>query len=330
MRLGDWASEPGVLLAASRHGAIKAATLIELGVPSRTAYRRCAPGGPWQRLLPGVVLLGSLSPTRRQLVEAALLYAGPGAMLSGVEACRWHGLREVPDDSQVHVLVPHGRRANSSNFVVVERTRRMPEPVVRDGVPLAPLTRSVLDACRRFTSHSPARALITEAVQASPTGTAFGWSTSWMWAVSVAAAVPRSRSSKDIVAGARSVAEIDAMKCVGADRFATADVERGSPEPQRRTHRGSGRVVQRRPRLGDRLLRVPLPTRAATPGLIRPERQIRRRRRAGPPDSAEPPPKRPGIRRGRAGSRPPSRGIPPAPNSASGRPAHTARGTLRT
>lgn len=210
MRLGDWASEPEVLLAASRHGAIKVATLIELGVPSRTAYRRCAPDGPWQRLLPGVVLLGSLSPTRRQLVEAALLYAGPGSMLSGVEACRWHGLREVPDDRQVHVLVPHGRRANSSNVVVVERTRRMPEPVFRDGVPLAPLTRSVLDACRRFTSHSPARALITEAVQRhrlAPNrliheldmGSQRG------------SAVPR-KVLEDIVGGARSVAEVDAMR----------------------------------------------------------------------------------------------------------------------
>jgi hypothetical protein len=126
--------------------------LIQLGVPSRTAYRRCAPGGPWQRLLPGVLLLGNLPPTSRQL----------------------------------------------------------PKPVVRDGVPLAPLTRSVLDACRRFTSHAPARALITQAVQryrpapgdlvhelevGSQRGTA----------------VPRA-VLKDIVGGARSVAEVDAMR----------------------------------------------------------------------------------------------------------------------
>lgn len=210
MRIGDWAGEPAVLLAASKHGAIKVATLIELGVPSRTAYRRCAPDGPWQRLLPGVLLLGNLPPTRRQLVEAALLYAGPGSMISGVEACRWHGLRAVPDDHRVHVLVPHGRKALSSEYVIVERTRRIPKPVIRDGVPLAPPGRSVLDACRRFASHPPTQALITEAVQrhrlvphwlahelnvGSQRGTA----------------VPRAVLT-DIVAGARSVAEVDAMR----------------------------------------------------------------------------------------------------------------------
>jgi hypothetical protein len=131
MRRGNWATDPDVLLTASRHGAIKVATLAELGVPQRTAYRRCKPGAPWQRLLPGVVLLGNLAPTRRQLVEAALLYAGPKAVLTGLEACRRHGLRNVTDDHQVHLLVPHGQRAISSGHVVVERTRRMPDPVVR-------------------------------------------------------------------------------------------------------------------------------------------------------------------------------------------------------
>lgn len=210
MRIGDWANEPEVLLKASRHGVIKVAALVELGVPSRTAYRRCAPGGPWQRLLPGVVLLGNLPPTRRQLVEAALLYAGPDSMLSGTEACRRHGLRDVPDDHHVHVLVPHRHRAISSNYAVVERTRRMPGPVVRDGVPLAPLTRSVLDACRRFTSHAPARALITEAVQRHRV--APPWLAHELALGSQrGTAIPR-EVLKDITVGARSVAEVDAMR----------------------------------------------------------------------------------------------------------------------
>lgn len=197
-------------MAASRRGAIRVATLADLGVPPRTAYRRCSPGGPWQRPLPGIVVLGNLPPTRRQLVEAALLYGGTDAVLTGVEACRRHGLRNVPDDDRVHLLVPHGHRAISSGYAVVERTTRMPRQVVRDDLPLAPLTRSVLDACRRFGAHDVTRALITEAVQRmrlSP-----------QWLVQELAlgsqrgtAVPR-EVLKDILAGARSVAEIDAMR----------------------------------------------------------------------------------------------------------------------
>lgn len=198
------------LLAASRHGVITITKLAELGVSRRTAHRRCAPSGPWQRLLPGVVLLGALPPTRRQLAEAALLFAGPGSMISGLDACRWHGMRNVPADHRIHVLVPHGRRAFSSRFAVVERTIRVPRPVLRDGAPLAPLTRAVLDACRRITEFAAVRALLTEAVQrhrVAPerllseldAGSQRG------------SAVPRV-VLKDIVDGARSVAEIDAMR----------------------------------------------------------------------------------------------------------------------
>lgn len=209
MRRGDWAADPDALLAASRHGVIKVGVLATLGVPPQTTYRRCRPHGSWQRLLPGVVLLGNLEPTRRQLVEAALLYAGPEAVVTGLEGCRWYGLRNLPDDRRVHLLMPHGHRVMSSNHVIVERTRRMPEPVVRDGIVLAPLVRAVLDACRRFTRHDPTRALITEAVQRHRLAPH-----SLVHELDVGSqrgtAVPRAVLT-DVVTGARSVAEIDAM-----------------------------------------------------------------------------------------------------------------------
>jgi hypothetical protein len=37
--------------------------LESVGVPRRSISRRCRPGGPWQRLLPGIVLLGNSEPT---------------------------------------------------------------------------------------------------------------------------------------------------------------------------------------------------------------------------------------------------------------------------
>jgi hypothetical protein len=209
MRRGEWARDPQTLSRESRGGAITVAKLLQLGVPSRTVYRRCAPGGPWQLPLPGVVLLGSAEPTRRQLIDAALLYGGPHTVVTGSEACRQLGLRCPPDGPRVHLLVPEDRQVKSSDYVVVERTTRLPVPVVRSGFPLAPLVRAVLDQCRRLRAAEPIGALITEAVQrgrvnphhlrreldeGSPRGTA----------------LPREVLGK-VLNGARSVAEIDAL-----------------------------------------------------------------------------------------------------------------------
>lgn len=210
MRRGNWADDLGRLHRASRCGAIRVTTLSELGVPSRSAYRRCQPDGPWQRLLPGIVLLTNAPPTRRQRVEAALLYAGSDALVSGVEACRQHGLRRLPDNDDIHLLLPEDRRLQSSGYVTIERTKRLPRPVIREHVPLAPIARAVLDACRRLTRHDPARDLITEAVQqglASPHRLVHELETGSQRGTAIPRAVLR-----DITRGARSVAEIDAMR----------------------------------------------------------------------------------------------------------------------
>lgn len=193
----------------SRFGVIKVATLERLGMPQQTAYRRCKPGQPWQRPLPGVVILGNAPPTRRQLVEAALLYAGPEAIVTGLAACRLHGLRASSDETTVHLLIPHGQRAKSSEYVIVERTIRLPARVVRDGVPLAPLPRAVLDACRRFRDFDPCRSLIAEAVQRG--GVSPGSLEHELALGSQrGTAVPR-EVLRDVSSGARSVAEIDGM-----------------------------------------------------------------------------------------------------------------------
>ena len=185
-------------------------TLAALGVRPTVAYRRCAAGGPWQRPLPGVVLLGNAEPSRRQLVEAALLYAGPGALLTGLEACRIHGLKQVPAQPGVHLLTPADRKVHGSDYVTIERTTRLPEAVHRDGLPLAPLARAVLDACRRLKEHDPVGALIADAVQRGrlrPSWLLHELELGSKRGTAVARAV-----LKDVVGGARSVAEIDAKR----------------------------------------------------------------------------------------------------------------------
>jgi len=164
VKRGRWADAPAILFGRSRLGAIKVSSLIEFGMDSSTIYRRCLPGGPWRRLLPGVVLMQNSAPSDDQLVAAAQLYAGPSALLTGLEACRRHGLR-LPRNEDVHMLLPHGRKLRSCEFVTIERTHRMPAAVVRGGVPLAPLIRATLDAARRIRATEPVATLLIEAIQ---------------------------------------------------------------------------------------------------------------------------------------------------------------------
>ena len=209
VRRGVWARDAATLFGKSHRGVVTVARLEELGVPRRTCYRRCGPGRPWQRLLPGVLLLASGQPTRWQLVEAARTYGGPDAVVTGAESCRRQGLRRLPADGRVHLLVPDECKVSSSGFVVVERTTRMPVPVLRDELPLAPVVRAVLDECRRMTAREPVLALLAEAVQrlgVAPielveeleSGSSRG------------SALPR-EVLRDVLRGARSVAEGDAM-----------------------------------------------------------------------------------------------------------------------
>jgi hypothetical protein len=142
-------------------------TLETLEMSSKIIYQKCLPGGPWQRLLPGIILLHNAQPTRREQAIAALLYAGPHAVITGAEACRQYGLH-VPEqfsETDVHVLVPHQHKILSSEFVTVERTSRLPGAWVRQGVRLAPTVRATTDAVRRVRIEEPVGQLLVEAIQ---------------------------------------------------------------------------------------------------------------------------------------------------------------------
>jgi hypothetical protein len=167
MLRGQWAKEQAMLDQAASQGVIRVQQLVELGVPERTAYRRCANGGPWRRLLPGVVMLSNGEPSDRQRIAAGLVYAGPRAVLTGLVACRLHGVRRGPamPTMHVHLLVPNVRQVRVGKFVTVERTERLPAPVIRDGIPLAPVPRACIDAARRLEDPREVTELLADAVQ---------------------------------------------------------------------------------------------------------------------------------------------------------------------
>lgn len=130
---------------------IKAADLRAAGVPGYVIDLKCRPGGPWQRILPGVVLLGASPPTRAQRLQAALAYAGPEAVVTGVDALHAHGLHVLPPPPRIHLLQPATTRRSCADHVLLERTTRPPKVVVESGLPVAEPTRAVLDAAR----HEP-------------------------------------------------------------------------------------------------------------------------------------------------------------------------------
>jgi hypothetical protein len=182
--------------------------LEELGMTRRMVYQRCMPDGPWRRLLPGIVLLNRAEPTVRQRFEAALLHGGKGAMVTGLSAAGLHGLRAAPEPTPVHVLTPASREVISTGFVVVERTTRMPEPQLREGLSVAPPHRAVLDGVRRLSDFDRIQAILSEAVQRRRC-TAQDLAAELKAGSQRGSALPR-RALAALLDGAHSVAEADA------------------------------------------------------------------------------------------------------------------------
>ena len=79
------------------------AELLDLGVPASTITYRIRHGGPWTRLVPGVIVAQSGRPTAHQRLLGAIKYAGPDAVVTGVAALRRHGFVNLPSSMNVHI-----------------------------------------------------------------------------------------------------------------------------------------------------------------------------------------------------------------------------------
>jgi very-short-patch-repair endonuclease len=135
------------------------------GMTERMLQSRIQPGGPWQKLLPGIYLAvsGAVLPVHREI--AALLHTGPRSIITGSAACRRWGI-SAPDNGIIDVLVPAENRCQSATFVRVRRTHRMPSEFGVDGaVRFAPPPRAIADAVRSMTVARDARALVVRVIQ---------------------------------------------------------------------------------------------------------------------------------------------------------------------
>jgi hypothetical protein len=127
--------------------------------------QRLGPSGPWRVVLPGIYLSHKGELGVGQLEIAAVLYAGPGCVITGLAALRRIGVR-VPLSRSVDVLIPATRRRLSTGFVYVHRTARMPAKAWSlDGIRWAPPARAVADAARGEIAPRDVCALVADAVQ---------------------------------------------------------------------------------------------------------------------------------------------------------------------
>lgn len=123
------------------------------------------PGGHWQRIVPGVyaTTTGAVTPDQRAM--AALLHAGPQSVLTGAAAVRRHNLR-CSGLNEIDVLVPANVRINSTGFVRVIHTIRMPDKLYSTGrIRFASPDRAVADAARGMSRLNDVRAVVAEAIQ---------------------------------------------------------------------------------------------------------------------------------------------------------------------
>jgi len=153
-------------LLAQQSAVVSRGQLLALGMSDRAMQYRVRRGGPWQTLLPGVYLAASGIPSVSQKELAAMLYAGPGSLITGPMALLHHGIRSESAVDLIDVLVPTGRQRRSTGFVRLHRTARMPARTSSAGaVRLAPVSRAVADTARQLTEMRDVRAVVADAVQ---------------------------------------------------------------------------------------------------------------------------------------------------------------------
>lgn len=91
--------------------------------------------------LPGVYAVGHAASSAEAELAAAVLYAGPGAMLSHGTAAWWWKLIKHPP-SLIHVSTPNRRRSTAG--IRVHERRRL-ERVGRNGLPVTTVAQTLLD-----------------------------------------------------------------------------------------------------------------------------------------------------------------------------------------
>lgn len=144
---------------------ISRAQALRLRMTRSAIDYRIRDGGPWQVVLPGVYATTTGTLTDNQRTMAALLYAGTHSLVTGPASVRRHGLN-CAGLNVIDVLIPAHRRVQSTGFVRVTRTSRMPaQCYALQKIRFTGPARAVADAARGMSRLSDVRAVVAAAVQ---------------------------------------------------------------------------------------------------------------------------------------------------------------------
>jgi len=152
------------VLLLKQNGVITRGQARDCGMSRHALEHRVRVGGPWQPLLPGVYMTNTGTPTGLERLQAALLYAGPGSVITGPAALALHHIR-ARQILVVDVLIPRERKRRSLDFVRVHRTSRIPGSLFRMGeVSYVSPARAVADTVGGLRDISQVRAIVAEGV----------------------------------------------------------------------------------------------------------------------------------------------------------------------
>lgn len=131
------------MLAADQWGVVSRAQLLGAGVPRTTLGDRVR-SGHLLPLHPGVYAVGHARLRREGHWFAAVLAAGPGAVLSHRDAAGLHGLRPA---NHIRVDVSTTGRARSTPKIAVHRTRSLDAQDITtvQGIPVTTVARTLVD-----------------------------------------------------------------------------------------------------------------------------------------------------------------------------------------
>jgi very-short-patch-repair endonuclease len=128
-----------------QHGLVTREQALSLGLSRSTWYRMLASARLFE-VFPGVARLPGATPSPVQQILAAVLWQGPGAVVSHRSAASVWGADAV-GDRPVDVIVARGSARPARDGVVVHRPTDRAElrPVLRSGVPVTNPLRTLLD-----------------------------------------------------------------------------------------------------------------------------------------------------------------------------------------
>jgi hypothetical protein len=150
----QFAREPVARVAARQFGRISWAQVVALGVDRRTIHNWIVESY-LHRVLPGVYAVGHRARTTEADLMSAVLYAGPGAMLSHATAAWWVGLA----DSRPYMIdVSTPRRCRSLPGIRVHGRRSIKRSSHKN-VPVTPFPQTMVDYATRAPLSDVRRAL---------------------------------------------------------------------------------------------------------------------------------------------------------------------------